>query len=90
MIEKIHDMVLSDWRIWVRDIIEARSTSQEGIAYSILHEKLCVKKISVKLVSCLLSVEKKRNLVVDSEAILTIFRLNPDAFLCLYITVDEL
>ena len=43
MIDKIHDMVLSDRRIKVREIVEATGVSQ-GTVFSILHEKLDVKK----------------------------------------------
>ncbi|EFN88747.1 Putative uncharacterized protein FLJ37770, partial [Harpegnathos saltator] len=49
MIDKIHDMVLSDRRIKVREIVEATSISQ-GTVFSILHEKLGVKKISARWV----------------------------------------
>ena len=37
----------------------------------------------------LLSEENKRNRVVDSEAILALFRCNPDEFLRRYIIVDQ-
>ena len=37
----------------------------------------------------LLLEENKRNRKVDSEAILALFRRNPDDFLRRYITVDE-
>ena len=37
----------------------------------------------------MLSEENKRNCVVDSKAILALFRRNPDEFLRRYITVDE-
>ncbi|GBM00036.1 hypothetical protein AVEN_214110-1 [Araneus ventricosus] len=43
MIGKIHDMVLSDRRIKVREIVEATGISQ-GTVFSILQEKLGVKK----------------------------------------------
>ncbi|GBN40167.1 hypothetical protein AVEN_135524-1 [Araneus ventricosus] len=43
MFNKIHDVVLSDRRIKVRDIVEATGISQ-GTVFSILHEKLGVKK----------------------------------------------
>ena len=43
MIDKIHDMVLSDRRIKVREIIKATGISQ-GTVFSILHEKLGVEK----------------------------------------------
>ena len=88
IIEKIYDMVLSDRRIKVREIVEATDISQ-GIMFSMLHEKLGVKNISVRWVLRLLSEENKRNRVVDSEAILALFRRNPDEFLRRYITMDE-
>ncbi|XP_011148888.2 putative uncharacterized protein FLJ37770 [Harpegnathos saltator] len=88
MIDKIHDMVLNDRRIKVREIVEATGISQ-GTVFSILHEKLGVKKISVRWMPHLLSVKNKRNRVVDSEAILALFRRNPDEFLRRYITVEE-
>ncbi|XP_036149093.1 protein GVQW3-like [Monomorium pharaonis] len=43
MINKIHDMVLSNRRIKVREIVEATGISQ-GTVFSILHKKLGVKK----------------------------------------------
>ena len=47
VIEEIHDMVLSDRRIKVREIVEATGISQ-GTVFSILHEKLGVKKVSAR------------------------------------------
>ena len=44
MIDKIHDMVLSDRRIKVCEKVEATGISQ-GTVFSTLHEKLGVKKI---------------------------------------------
>ncbi|XP_067131309.1 histone-lysine N-methyltransferase SETMAR-like [Centruroides vittatus] len=88
MIDKIHHMILSDQRIKVHEIVEATGISQ-GTVFSILHKKLGVKKISARWVPRLLSVENKRNRVVDSEAVLALFRRNPDEFLRRYITVDE-
>ena len=54
--------------------------------FSILHEKLDVKKISARWVPRLLLEENNLNSVVDSEAILALFRRNPDDFLHRYIT----
>ena len=88
MIDKIQDMILSVRRIRVREIIKATTISQ-GTVFSILHEKLGVKKILARLVPRLLSEENKRNRVVDSEAILAFFCSNPDEFLRRYTTVDE-
>ena len=88
MVDKIGDMVLSDWRIKVHEIVEGTCITQ-GTVLSIFHEKLGLKKILARWVPRLLSEENKRNRVVDSEAILGLFRPNPDEFLRRYITVDE-
>ena len=88
MIDKIHDMVLSDWRIKVRGIVEATGILQ-GTVFLISHEKLGVKKILARWVPRFLSKENKCNRLIDSEAILALFRRNPDEFLPRYITVHE-
>ena len=62
MIDKIHDIVLSDRRIKVRKIVETTDISQ-GTVFSVLHEKLSVKKISARWVRHLISEENKRNRV---------------------------
>ena len=66
MIDKIHDMVLDDRRIKVREIVEATGISQSTV-FLILHEKLRVKKISARRLWRLLSEENKRKCVIDSE-----------------------
>ncbi|GBM69167.1 hypothetical protein AVEN_91751-1 [Araneus ventricosus] len=88
MIDKIHDIVLSDRRIKVCEIAEATGISQVTML-SILHEKLGVKKVSARWVPRLLSMENKRNCVINSEAALELFCRNPDKFLHRYITVDD-
>ena len=91
MIDKIHDMVLSDRRIKVCEIVEATGICicMQGTLFAISHEKLGVRKISAGWVLRLLSEENKRNRVVDSKAILALFRHNPDEFLRRYITLYE-
>ena len=54
MIDKIHDVVLNDRRIKVREIVEAAGISQ-GTVFPILHEKLGVKKISARWLPRLLN-----------------------------------
>ena len=88
MIDKIHNVLLSDRRIKVNKIVEVTSISK-GTVFSNLHEKFGVKKILSKWVRRLLSEENKRNRVVNSEAILALSCRNPDEFLRRYITVDE-
>ena len=56
MIGKINDMILSDRRIKMREIVEATDISQ-GIVFSISQDKLGVKKILARWVPRLLSEE---------------------------------
>ena len=65
MIDKIHDMVLSDRRIKVREIVEATCISR-GTMFPVLHENVGAKKILAWWVPRLLSDENKRNRVVHS------------------------
>ena len=88
MIDKIHDMVLNDRRVKLREIVEATGVSK-GTVISILHEKLDMKKLSARWVPRLLTAENKRNRVVTSKALLEQIRRNPDEFLRRLITVDE-
>ena len=88
MIDKINDMVMCDPRIEVCEIVEATGISQDTV-FSILHEKLGVKKIWTRWVPRSLSEENKRNRVVNPEPILALFRRNSDELLRQYITVDE-
>ena len=81
IIDKIHDMVLSDRKIRVRKIVEATGISQ-GTVFSILHRILDMKKILARWVRRLLSEENKLNRFVDSDAIFALFCHNPDDFLC--------
>ena len=66
MIYKIRDMVSSDRRIKVREIVEAIGMSQ-GTVFLILHEKLGVKKISAKWA------KKARTVKSASKVIATVF-----------------
>lgn len=87
MIDKIHDIVLSDRRVKVREIEKATGISH-GAVVSILSEKLHMKKLSARWVPHLLTVDNKRNRVIDSMTGLALFRRNSKDFLHRYITVD--
>ena len=69
MIDNILDIVLSARRIKVRDIGKAKGISKCTMAL-ILRENLGVKKISARLVPRFLTLENKRNRVVNSKAVL--------------------
>ena len=65
IIDKIHDIVLTDRRVKVRELVEATGISH-GIVISILHEQLGMKKLSVRWVR-LLTVDHKRDHVTISK-----------------------
>lgn len=60
-------MILQDRKIKVHEVVEAPRISQ-GAVFSILNDKLDVKKISAIWLPRLLTAEYMRNRVVDSEA----------------------
>jgi len=59
IIEQVHDMVLDDPRMKVREISETTGISKEGVGY-ILHEELDMKKLCARWVPRLLTADQKR------------------------------
>jgi len=53
IIDKVHDIVLTNRRVKVRELVEATSISH-GTVISILHEQLGMKKLSARWVTRLL------------------------------------
>jgi len=88
MVNKIHDVVLADRRVKIREIADIVSISIERIQ-NILHENLGMKKLSARWVPRLLTVEQKRNHMTTSEHCLDMFKRNPKEFLRRFVTVDE-
>ncbi|KAG5338762.1 SETMR methyltransferase, partial [Acromyrmex heyeri] len=88
IIDKVHDIILTDRRVKVREFVEATGISH-GTVISILHEQLDMKKLSTRWVSRLLIVDHKRDRVTISKQCLEMFQRNPDEFLRRFITVDE-
>ena len=80
IIKKVHDMILNDRRVKVREIVKPIDISH-GTVITIFHEKLSMKKLSARWVPRLLIVENKRNRVTDSMAGLVLFRRNFSEFL---------
>ena len=68
IIEKVHDMILNNRRVKMREIVEAIDVSR-GKVITILHDKLSMKKVSARWVPRLLTVENKRNRVTDSMTV---------------------
>ena len=85
--QKVHDMILNDQRVIVREIVEA-IVIPHGTVITILYVKSSMKKLSARWVPRLLTVENERNRATDSMTALTLFRRNLSEFLHHYITVD--
>src|ERR1700712_1634247 len=88
IVTKVHDIVLHDRRVKVREIAEAVGISTERV-HNILHQHLEMKKLSARWVPRLLTVDQKRNRVTTSKDCLDMFKRNPKEFLRRFVTVDE-
>lgn len=88
MITKIHDIVLEDRRVKLREIATTVKISYERV-FNILHEHLHMKKLSARWVPRLLTVDQKRERVRLSLNNLRLFEQNSEEFLRRFITVDE-
>jgi predicted DNA-binding transcriptional regulator len=87
-VTKIHDLVLADRRLKVREIAETVGISKDRVGH-ILHEILGMRKLSVRWVPRLLTPDNKRNRETTSEECLRLFKRNPKEFLRRFVTVDE-
>ncbi len=87
-VKKIHDLVLADHRLKLREIAETVGMSKGRVGY-ILHEILGKRKLSARWVPRLLTPDNKRNRETTSEQCLTLFKHNPKEFLRHFVTVDE-
>jgi histone-lysine N-methyltransferase SETMAR len=88
IIEQVHDMVLDDWRMKVREVAEAIGISKECAGY-ILHEELDMKKLCARWVPHWLTAVQKRIRMKISEQCLERFNKNKTDFVRRFITVDE-
>jgi len=75
-VTKIHDLVLADCRLEIREIAETE-------------EILGMRKLSARWMPRLLTPDNKRNRETTSEQCLTLFKRNPKEFLRRFVTVDE-
>ena len=87
-IAKVHQIVLDDRRIKVREIAEVMKMSKERVCH-ILHEHLGMTKLSARWVPRLLTLDQKRVRMNISNALLAQFRRNKSEFWRRLITVDE-
>ena len=86
-IKKVHQIVFENRELKLREIADTLKISY-GSVYAILHEHLSMRKLLSKWVPRLLTVDQKRQSVVDSERCLELFRRNKPNFLRRYVTVD--
>ena len=86
--EQVHDMVLDDRRMKVREIVETTGISKEHVGY-ILHEELDMKKLCTGWVLRLLTADQKCTRMTISEQCLEHFNKNTTDFVCRFITMDE-
>jgi len=87
-VTKIHDLVLADRRLKIREIAETVSMSKDRVGH-VLHEILGIRKLSARWVPRLLTPDNKRNRETTSELCLSLFKRNPKEFLRRFVTVDE-
>ena len=80
-VKNIHDLVLADRRLKVREIDETVGISKDCVGH-IAHEILGMRKLSARWVPRLLTPDKKRNRETTSEQSLTLFKRNPKELLC--------
>jgi len=88
IIEQVHDMLLDDRRMKVREIAETIGISKERLGY-ILHEEVDMKKLCTRWVPRLLTANQKRTRMNISEQCLERFNRNKTDFVRRFITMDE-
>lgn len=88
IVEKIHDIVLDDPKVKVRELAEAVGIST-GSVVSILHNDLGMRKLTARWVPRLLTIDQKRERVRTSQHCLDMFKRNPADFLRRIVTIDE-
>ena len=88
MIEKIHDILMNDRRLKVREIGEAVGISIERVQ-KIWNDDLDMRKLCARWVPRLLTIDHKHIRVTTSKECLAMLKRNPKEFLRRFITVDE-
>lgn len=87
-VEKIHDMMLNDPKVKLREVANAVGMSLERVG-NIVHSILGMKKLCARWVPRLLTVDQKRIRVTTSQQNLALFSRKPTEFLRRFITMDE-
>ncbi|XP_033217657.1 histone-lysine N-methyltransferase SETMAR-like, partial [Belonocnema kinseyi] len=87
-VEKIHDMMLNDPKVKLREVANAVGISLERVG-NIVHSVLGMEKLCARWVPRLLTVDQKRIRVTTSQQNLALFSRKPPEFLRRFITMDE-
>ncbi|GFY05155.1 histone-lysine N-methyltransferase SETMAR [Trichonephila clavipes] len=87
-IAKVHQMLLDDRRIKMREIAEVMNMSKERVCH-ILNQHLGMRKLSARWVPRLLMLDQKRVRKSISNALVAQFRRNKSEFWHRLITVDK-
>jgi len=80
IIDEIHELIFEDRRISAKSIAEQLGISSERVV-SIIHEDMCMGKLSAKWVPKCLNADQKRLWCQSSEQLLEFFRRDPNDFL---------
>ena len=85
---KLYKLVLADHKLKLHEIAEELKIS-EGSVFTILHEHLSIRKLYLKWVLRLLTINQKQQHVNNSERCLQLFQHNEKEFLHKYVTMNE-
>jgi [histone H3]-lysine36 N-dimethyltransferase SETMAR len=87
-VKKIHDLVLQDRRVTIRQIVEDTGLSYHVI-YNIITAKLDMKKLSARWVPRMLTEAHKQTRNDVCSRLLTRYRQDKENFLARFLTMDE-
>ena len=88
MVKKIHKMVLDDRRLKVRELADMVGISKSAVHW-ILTENLDMRKLRVRCMPRLHTMEQKQRRENDSTECLPMFHSNKADFMRRFITIDE-
>ena len=79
IVKNVHDMIFADCRTKVREVAEAVNVSYRTVI-NILHDKLGMRKLMM---------DNKQIRLTTWKQCLSLFKRNPQEFLCRLVTADE-
>ena len=88
IIRKVHDILLDNLKVKVRELAEATSISI-GSVVKILYEDLGMRMLAAKWVPRLQTIDQKRQRVRDLKSCLDFFHRNPSDFLRRLVIIHE-